>query len=224
MRIDRAYTIVALLLTAHPFVDAKCAVAAESRWESAIQEFEKQDAAQMPPKNGIVFVGSSSIRKWDLKKSFPDFNAVNRGFGGSEMSDSVEFADRIVVKYEPRIVVVYAGDNDIAHDKTPQRVCDDFKQFAERVHAKLPKAKVVYIGVKPSIKRWALVEQVREANRLITEVIAKDERLQFVDVDAPMLDTDGTPRKELFVEDGLHLSDEGYVLWTSLVKPHLISD
>lgn len=224
MRMQLAFITVALSITLQLFVDAECAVAEESRWEAAIQAFEQQDAEQMPPKNGIVFVGSSSIRKWDLKKSFPDLNAINRGFGGSEMSDSVEFADRIVLKHEPRVVVVYAGDNDIAHDKTPQRVRDDFRQLVELIHTKFPKTKIVFIAVKPSIKRWALIDQVRETNRLITGLTALDERLQFVDVDKPMIGSNGLPRKELFVEDGLHLSDEGYAIWTSLVKPHLISD
>lgn len=224
MRTYPAYTILLLLIAAQPFINSKRVVAEESRWEAAIQAFETQDLEQMPPKNGIVFVGSSSIRKWDLKKSFPDLNAINRGFGGSEMSDSVEFAERIVVKYEPRIVVVYAGDNDIAHDKTPQRVRDDFQQFVGLIHAKLPKTNILYIAVKPSIKRWALIDRVRETNRLITEVAAKDERLEFVDIDQPMLGADGTPRKELFVADGLHLSDDGYAIWTELLKPHLISE
>lgn len=198
--------------------------AEESRWESAIQAFEKEDAERPQPKNGIVFVGSSSIRKWDLKKWFPDFNALNRGFGGSEVSDSLEFADRIIIKYEPRVIVVYAGDNDIAHDKTPQRVYDDFKKLVALIHGKLPKSKIVYIAVKPSIKRWALVDQVREANRLIKEFASNDDLLEFVDIDKPMLGEDGMPRKELFVADGLHLSEDGYALWTSHVKPHLTID
>ena len=224
MRLQLGLTTVALMVPALVMELHECALGEESRWESAIQAFEKLDKQQAPAENGIVFVGSSSIRKWDLKKWFPDFHAINRGFGGSEVSDSLEFADRIVIKYAPRIVVVYAGDNDIAHDKTPQQVHDDFKQLADLIHAKLPKTKIVYIAVKPSIKRWALVDQVREANRLITTLASRDERLEFVDIDQPMIGPDGMPRKELFVEDGLHLSDEGYALWTSLVKPHLTSD
>lgn len=198
--------------------------AAENRWESTIQASERADADHPQPKNGIVFVGSSSIRKWDLKKWFPDFNALNRGFGGSEVSDSVEFAERIIIKYEPRIVVVYAGDNDIAHNKSPQRVYDDFKQLVSLIHGKLPQTKIVYIAVKPSISRWALIDQVREANRLIVELASNDERVEFVDIDKPMLGDDGMPRKELFVADGLHLSEDGYELWTNLVKPHLTTN
>ena len=224
MRLHQVLTVVALTILSLVLEFGACALAEESRWESAIQAFEKQDAEQAPRKNGIVFVGSSSIRKWDLKKWFPDRNALNRGFGGSEVSDSLEFADRLIVTYEPRVVVVYAGDNDIAHDKTPQRVYDDVRQLVELLHSKLPKTKIVYIGIKPSIKRWALVGQVREANRLIAGLAAKDTRLEFVDVDEPMLGADGMPRKELFVEDGLHLSEVGYELWASLVRPHLATE
>lgn len=224
MRNRLACITFALIAAIHLFVDAEWVLAAESRWESAIHAFEQQDTKQSPPKNGIVFVGSSSIRKWDLKKSFPDRNAINRGFGGSEVSDSVEFAERIILKYEPRVVVVYAGDNDIAHDKTPQRVCDDVRRLVGLIHAKLPKTKILYIAVKPSLKRWALIDQVREANRLITELSLKHELFEFVDIDKPMLRADGMPRSELFVEDGLHLSDEGYALWTSLLKPYLRND
>lgn len=221
MRLHLVVTVLALTVAGLAGDSIDGAIAEESRWESAIQAFEKQDAEQSIPTNGIVFVGSSSIRLWDLKKWFPDRNAINRGFGGSEVADSLAFADRIILKHEPRVVVVYAGDNDIAHGKTPRQVHDDFKQLVELTHGKLPKTKIVYIAVKPSIKRWALVDQVREANRLIAELAGHDERLEFVDIDKPMIGEDGMPRKELFVEDGLHLSDKGYELWTSLVRPQL---
>ncbi|MEX0819441.1 MAG: SGNH/GDSL hydrolase family protein [Pirellulaceae bacterium] len=224
MRFHLTCTTIALIIAAHMSWQTETALAKESRWEATIQAFEEQDARQTPPKNGFLFVGSSSIRLWDLKKWFPDLNAINRGFGGSEVSDSVEFAERIILKYEPRVVVVYAGDNDIAHGKTPQRVRDDFQELVSLIHAKLPQTKIVYVAVKPSIKRWALIDRVRETNRLITELTAKAERLEFVDVDKPMIGSDDLPRKELFVADGLHLSDEGYAIWTSLVKPHLSGD
>ena len=224
MRPNLISTMAVLTIALQVAVQAESAVAEESRWESAMKAFEEQDAKQPPPKNGILFVGSSSIRKWDLKKWFPDRNAINRGFGGSEVSDSVEFADRIILKHSPRVVVVYAGDNDIAHEKTPQQVCDDYKKLVGLIHADLPRTKVVFIAVKPSIKRWALVDKIREANRLVTEFTANDERLAFVDIDKPMIGSDGTPQPDLFVKDGLHLSEKGYALWTKLVRPHLRND
>ncbi len=193
----------------------------ESRWEKTIQGFEAQDKQSPPPKDGILFIGSSSIRMWKLENYFKQKDLINRGFGGSEISDSIQFADRILIPYRPRIVVLYAGDNDIAHGKSPATVTADFKTFVKTVHDKLPKTRIVYIAIKPSIKRWSLVEKMREANAAILAATKADDRLAFVDIDKPMLGDDGKPRAELFISDGLHLSDQGYQLWASLVKPHL---
>jgi lysophospholipase L1-like esterase len=191
----------------------------QSRWEKAIEAFEQKDRQRPPPKNAIVFVGSSSIRFWDLKKFFPDLEAINRGFGGSELADSAFYASRIVVKYQPRIVVLYAGDNDIGAGKTPERVFADFKDFVKAVHTPLPRTKIVYLGIKPSVLRWKLVDRMRQANSLIEEYCKHVDGLVYLDVATPLLGPDGKPRAELFQRDGLHLNDKGYVLWTSLLRP-----
>jgi lysophospholipase L1-like esterase len=193
------------------------------KWEKDIAAFEAQDAKSPPPKNAVLFVGSSSIRLWNLKESFPAIDTINRGFGGSELADSVHYARRIVIPHAPRVVVLYAGDNDIANGKSPERVFRDFKQFVDVIQAALPKTKVVYIGIKPSIKRWALIEPIRQANRLIREYIAaqKSETLVFVDVDQPMLDADGKPRADLLLDDGLHLNKKGYEMWTRLLRKEI---
>ncbi|MDZ7616517.1 MAG: SGNH/GDSL hydrolase family protein [Patescibacteria group bacterium] len=198
------------------------ATAEESRWEPRIRAFEALDAEKMPPEGGIVFIGSSSIVGWDVEQSFPDLPVVNRGFGGSQIADSVLFAPRILLPYKPKTVVFYAGDNDIAAGKTPERVLADFREFVGVVHSALPNTRIVFIAIKPCMKRWALVDEVRKANRLVREVVATDERLVFVDIDAPSLGEDGKPRRELFKADQLHLNAEGYRLWTSLVRPHLL--
>ena len=124
-----------------------------AKWEANIAKFEKQDETNPPDKHGIVFVGSSSIVRWDLDKSFPNLPAINRGFGGSQLADSLYFVDRIVTKHEPRIVVLYAGDNDLQSGKTPEQIAADFDAFVARVHAKLPETKVIYVAVKPSVAR-----------------------------------------------------------------------
>lgn len=192
-----------------------------ARWEKAIAAFERQDRDRPPPKNTIVFVGSSSIRLWDLAKSFPGVEAINRGFGGSQLADSAHFAPRIVVKYEPRLVVLYAGDNDIAAGKAPEQVFADFKDFVQVVHRELPKTRVVYLSIKPSIKRWQLVEKMRRANALIEDYCKQADRLRYVDVGKPLLGEDGKPRPELFRQDGLHLNGKGYAVWAEAVKPYL---
>jgi len=195
-----------------------------ARWEKAISAFEKQDKQNPPPKGATLFVGSSSIRMWKLDKSFPDRDVINRGFGGSEIADSVHFADRIILKHRPKTIVFYAGDNDIAREKTPEKVAEDFQTFVKVIREKLPKTKIVFIAIKPSLARWKLADPMQKANRLIQEKCQKHDRLAFVDVWEPMLGDDGRPRRELFLKDGLHLNEAGYKLWTSLVRPHLGSD
>ena len=191
------------------------------RWAKDMTAFQQQDKQKPPAAGGIVFVGSSSIRLWDLAKSFPGLPAINRGFGGSQISDSVAHADLLVIKHKPRTIVFYAGDNDIAAGESPQLVADDFKAFVGKVRAALPDTRIAFIAIKPSIQRWALVGKVREANSLIRTYCETDDRLGFVDVDGPMLGWDEKPRKDLFVADGLHLSARGYELWTVLVRPFL---
>lgn len=193
-------------------------------WEKAIAQFESKDAASMPEPGGIVFVGSSSIRFWKTDEAFPDLKIVNRGFGGSQVADSAHFADRIVTKYKPRLVVFYAGDNDIAAGKTPDQVFDDYKTFVKAVRDKLPATRVAYISIKPSPARWTLVEKSRKANDLIKAHCESGEGLEFVDMDAPMIGGDGLPRKELFIADNLHLNETGYALWNKIIRPILDED
>lgn len=188
------------------------------RWEPAIRRFEEQDKKAPPPGGAVLFVGSSSIVGWDLKKSFPDLTAINRGFGGSQIADSVRYAGRIVTPYKPRVIVFYAGDNDIASGRPPERVAADFQAFVAKVRAALPKTRIVFIAIKPSNARWKLIDKIREANRLIRQSAAKEEGVEFVDVEPVMLGPDGKPKAELFKKDGLHLNDEGYKLWSGLVR------
>ena len=191
------------------------------RWEKDIAKFEKQDKDKPPPKDAILFAGSSSIRFWNLEKSFPGKPVINRGFGGSHIADSTHFAPRIILANKPRLIVFYAGDNDIAAGKTPARVAADFQNFAELVRARLPKTKIVFIGIKPSLARLAMREKQKKANDLIEAYCKKDDRLVYLDVEKPMLGEDGKPRKELLAKDGLHMSEKGYAVWASLVEPYL---
>lgn len=190
-------------------------------FEKELSAFEAQDRATPPVAGGVVFVGSSSIRLWDLKASFPELGAVNRGFGGSQVADAVAHADLLVLRHRPRTVIFYAGDNDLAAGKTPAAVAADYKTFVEKVRAGLPEVRIAFIGIKPSLQRWAIVDKVREANALIRAYSATDDRLGFVDVDGPMLGWDAKPRPELFQPDGLHMTPKGYDLWTTLVRPFL---
>ena len=193
-----------------------------SRWEKYIARFEAADKKQMPQPDGVLFIGSSSIRMWKtLKQDFPGLPVINRGFGGSQIADSNHFAGRIVHPYKPRQIVLYAGDNDVAGGKSPERVLADFQQFLKTVRAKLPKVRVSFIAIKPSLSRWKLSGKMAMANSLVRDACGKDKRLDYIDIWQPMLDDNGKPRPDLFLGDGLHLNAKGYALWTSIVKPHL---
>lgn len=187
-----------------------------------IAAFEAADARAMPARHGVLFLGSSSIRLWEgLGRDFPGMKAINRGFGGSKIADSIRYAERIAIPYAPRTIVFYAGDNDIADGNTPQQVLADFRALAAKVHATLPKTRILFIAIKPSIARWNLVDTIREANRLVRDFTATDPRLGFVDIFPAMLGPDGKPRPELLREDGLHMTRAGYVIWRDAVAAAL---
>jgi lysophospholipase L1-like esterase len=190
-------------------------------WAEAIEKFEKEDRSMPPPKGGILFLGSSSIRGWDLKKSFPNMPVVNRGFGGSQICDSTHYADRLVTIHQPRLVVFYAGDNDIASGKSPEQVRDDFREFVEKVRKPQPELPIIFISIKPSIARWKLAEEMKEANRLIKANAEELGNIKYLDVWPAMLDESGQPRKEILVEDGLHMNAAGYDVWAKLLRPLL---
>ncbi len=192
-------------------------------WVEEMDAFAKLDADKAPPENAVLFIGSSSIRLWDLAKSFPNLVAINRGFGGSQICDSTLRAESLALKYKPRLIVFYAGDNDINGGKSAEQVHIDFGAFVAKVRASLPETPIVVISIKPSIARWKLRDVQREANKLIAADCGADESLEFVDVWPVMLGDDGEPRKDIFVEDGLHLNELGYKLWAELLGPIVLS-
>jgi lysophospholipase L1-like esterase len=195
--------------------------AGPERWEERIAAFEARDRGAPPPSGAVLFVGSSSIVGWKLDEFFPGVVTINRGFGGSEVSDSLHFIDRIVLPYRPRAIVFYAGENDVWAGESPQEVARDFEAFAARVREALPQTKVVYIGLKPSPSRWKMIDRFRATNRLIRAFVESQSNMAFVDVEPAMLDERGQPRPELFLKDMLHMNRAGYEIWTGLVRPHV---
>jgi len=193
-----------------------------NKWENEIRAFEQSDSTNKPPQNGILFIGSSSIRLWKtLKEDFPGLPVINRGFGGSHISDSIHFAERIVFPYKPRMIIMYAGANDINDGKSPKQVCNDFKAFVEKVHSQLPSAKIGFISISPNPARWGQIQKVREANQLIKEYTQTDKLLFYIDTFSHMLGEDGLPRPEIFVEDKLHMNSQGYEIWKRVISPYL---
>jgi len=200
-----------------PFVSTH----AQAQFESEIQAFESADAANPPPAGATLFTGSSSIRGWpNLSGAFPNHTVLNRGFGGSQMSDLLFYFDRVVARYQPPRIVVYEGDNDLAEGKSVTQVFTDYSNFLARVEQQLPRAAVAFIAVKPSPSRVHLLAQQQQLNGMVRS-LAEARRHRFIDVFTPMLDNSGQPRAELFQSDMLHMNAAGYALWQSRVEPVL---
>ncbi|MCC6486184.1 MAG: hypothetical protein IT364_01675 [Candidatus Hydrogenedentes bacterium] len=211
------------LLALLPPGQALAAVAYEdpARWESAIQDFEEDDAKAMPPEGAVLFVGSSSIRLWDLEASFPDLVTIKRGFGGCTVADVRHYTERIVLPYRPKTIVFYAGDNDIAGGQDATAVFDVFSDFVKKVRDALPETRILFLSIKPSNARWKLYPEMQKVNQKVQELNKTDKLVELIDVGTPMLGPDGRPRIDLLRKDGLHLNEEGYKLWTGILKPLL---
>jgi lysophospholipase L1-like esterase len=195
----------------------------DHRWDDSLAAFAADDRMHPPKPGGVLFVGSSSIRFWTgLEKDFGELPVVTRrGFGGSRMLDCAAHLTQLVEPYKPRLVMVYAGDNDLAEGRTPEQVLQSFVAFVEGVRKTLPATRIAYISVKPSPLRESLMPQIRETNRLIRAYTLKTRNTDFVDVYTPMLGVDGAPRPELFREDRLHMNADGYALWKRVITAHL---
>jgi lysophospholipase L1-like esterase len=210
-----------LLLCTASLVAAAASLPKQS-WEPEIRMFEAADRAHPPPQGAILFIGSSSIRLWKtLAQDFPDQQVINRGFGGCQIADCAMYVDRIVVPYHPRFIVLRAGCNDIAAGKTPERVCDDFREFVARVRKKLPKVPIAFMSMDATPARWGNVQRETKGNQLIRQVVAKGENLDYIDTASATLGVDRKPRKELFVKDQIHFNAEGYKILTACVRSHL---
>jgi len=191
---------------------------ADAPFEKEIAAFEAADKKATPPKDAVLFVGSSTIRIWTtLTEDFPKLIVINRGFGGSQIADSVRYADRIIISYHPRRIVLYAGDNDLAAGKSPEQVLHDFAELVDKVHAALPGVPISFISIKPSIAREKLMTQILDANRLIESYAKTHKDVDYIDIVPVMIDGNGKPRKELFRADGLHMSRKGYELWVPII-------
>ena len=195
------------------------AAPAPNPFEGAIQAFEQADKTAPPPKGKILCVGSSTFTIWNtMPEDLKPFKVTNRGFGGSQMSDLLLFMDRIVLPYAPRLILVYEGDNDMVSNKKAELLLEQFKEFVTRVRAKLPQTKILFLSIKPSPSRAAAWPEASKANRLIAEFAKTDQRLGFVDIATVILGPDGTPRKEYFLDDMLHLNRQGYEAIIPVIK------
>ena len=214
--------VLALFLITVAFASAQQNYTRSNLWDKEIEAFGELDRKTVPARTDVLFVGSSSIRNWKTVASdFAGVKALNRGFGGSHLEDVIFYTPRIVLPYKPKLVVLYAGENDLTAGKSVARVFDDFNAFVIIVHNQLPKTRIIFISLKPSPARWKLREQFQQLNDLVKEKIGRDKRMQYVDVWAAMLGPGGEPRKDIFQSDGLHMNAEGYEIWQRMLEPYV---
>ncbi len=192
---------------------------AQNPFEREIRAYEKQDSLSMPPKGQVLFFGSSSFRLWKSfdsdMKGMPA--SINRGFGGSTLADALYYFDRMVVKYQPKWVIMYEGDNDLARGKTPQQIANEYDEFVARLAKQVPGAKLVFVAARPSLLRFPMVEKQKELNALIQ---AKGG--YFIDMHAPFYLADGSLMTDIFVADKLHLNEKGYVIFAKQIQDFMI--
>jgi lysophospholipase L1-like esterase len=196
----------------------------EPPYWSDIRNFKKQDSISTPPKNAILFIGSSSFTLWDdVQGYFPGYTIINRGFGGSTLADQIRYANDIIFPYQPKQIVIYCGENDLAWDSTvtAAMVVDRFTQLYEMIRKKTD-VPVVYISMKPSPSRRHLFSKMREGNQSIKEFLSTQKNTVFIDVHNKMLNQDGEPIPEIFLEDSLHMNANGYAIWKKEIEPYLI--
>ena len=183
---------------------------------------EAADKLNPPPKGGVLFIGSSTIRGWrTLREDFPGHAVVNRGFGGSQIVDSTHYVDRLIVPHAPRMVLIRAGGNDIHAGKSAEQVFREFQEFVAAVHAKLPRTEVVFIGLAPAPVRWDERDANKKLNELVEAWSRTTPRVRYVETYDTTVNADGSPREELFVKDRLHFNAEGYKLLADRVRPAL---
>ncbi|MEI7730932.1 MAG: SGNH/GDSL hydrolase family protein [Verrucomicrobiota bacterium] len=220
-RITFLWSLVGCLIVA-PWLVARGAEHNFAKWEKDISAFEQKDHATPPPKGAVLFIGSSTIRMWKtLAQDFPGQRVINRGFGGSEIVDSTHFAERIIFPYEPRMIFLRAGGNDINAGRSPEQVFADFKDFVAKLHAKLPATEIVFIGLCPSVKRWKNAEKEKTLNSLVAAYVQQTPLTKYIDTYAMSLGADGQPRPDLFIADQLHFNAAGYQLLAERVRPYL---
>jgi lysophospholipase L1-like esterase len=204
-------------------VDNLCAQQKPRFWEN-IQEFKRQDSESFPKKNAILFIGSSSIRLWeDAQSSFPKHVIINRGFGGSMLPEVEIYANDIIFPYQPRQIVLYCGENDLTLPGiNADSVLQRFQSLFYTIRGRLNNVDLVFISLKPSPKREHLMPEMVRANKMIKDFLKDKKKTSFVDIYSLMLDENGSPKKDIFVDDMLHMNAKGYSIWAKALRPYLV--
>ncbi|WEK37074.1 MAG: GDSL-type esterase/lipase family protein [Candidatus Pseudobacter hemicellulosilyticus] len=220
MKILQCIPVLLLLLACTLRINAQ-----EPPFAKDIAAFKQKDSAAFPPKKAILFVGSSSFTYWkDVQDYFPGHVIINRGFGGSSLPDVIRYADDIIFPYQPKQILIYCGENDLAASDTVTgaTVFNRFVELYQLIRAKLPRVPVAYVAMKPSPSREKNKVQREEGNRLIKEYLKGQKRTSFIDVQPRMLKEDGHPDESLFIQDMLHMNPKGYAIWKEIIEPYLV--
>ncbi|WP_009961726.1 GDSL-type esterase/lipase family protein [Verrucomicrobium spinosum] len=189
-----------------------------ARFEKDLAKFDAEFKAK-PVKGGIVFTGSSSIRLWKTEEAFPNLPVLNRGFGGSVANDLVVHAERVVLRYEPKVLVVYTGSNDLNAKLNPEEVLADYTAFLNLVHEKLPDCRIVINSVKISELRLKQIPAVKQLNSLLQAWCEGKNWVRWLESMNYLMDEKGLPKNELFRKDKLHLNEAGYAKWNEIIEP-----
>ena len=214
--------LVFLAATLGPGARAASTEAGAARWEKDIRAFETADQRNPPVPGGVVFYGSSSFRMWtNLAASFPAHRVVNRGFGGSQLSDLNQYFERVVPPHRPRLLLVYGGDNDIAGGKSAAQVEADFRTLVDLARRHCPETRVAFVAIKPSPSRLKYLAIQLEANTRIRRLASRYRRVDYLDAASPILGADGQPDARFFLADRLHLNGDGYRAWQAVLAPYL---
>lgn len=189
------------------------------RFEKEIQAFEEQDKENGIDKREILFVGSSSIRMWTtLSEDMQPYKVLNRGFGGATTAEVLQYYNRIIKPYKPKTIVIYVGENDISEGDKPEETVSKNNLLFNRIQEDFKRSKIIYISMKPSISRWHLWEDYKKGNAKIRKICEANDRLFYLESADVMLNDDGSIKKDIFIEDGLHMNAKGYEDWTKMVR------
>lgn len=191
-------------------------------YKKDVEVIKHYDNMYPQPTHPILFVGSSSIRLWkDFTQKFGRYGAINRGIGGAVVNDIIRFTDDLIIRYQPRKIVLYVGENDLPNaTTTPDSVLNRTIRLYNQIRAKLPDVPIIYVCAKPSPSRDQFRTKAMEANRLIMNFFKTQSNVVYLDIYTPMLNK-GKSRPELFLDDMLHMNEKGYAIWEKKLTKHL---
>jgi hypothetical protein len=194
----------------------------ESRFEKQVRLYEEADRANPPPKGAILLAGDSQFFRWKtLSEDLPGYTIINRGIDSFQLTDLIQYADRLILPHQPRLIVLHVGGNDVHNKKSPERVLADFKALVAKIRAALPAVPIVFSSITPGPGRWDEAAERKAANRVVQEYVATQPGLKFINLWDAMLTPAGQPREELWVEDRVHPNHAGYLIRVELTRPLL---